>query len=120
MTKGVSRARFGAISWTIFRSDAASRTRATSPMARYRRPPWIIFDERLLVPEPKSLASIRATERPRIAASLATPAPVMPPPITATSKVRAPSASNRPSRPRKSSDPALNANVRLPRAFSTL
>src|SRR6185295_9156719 len=43
------------------------------------------FDERELVPLAKSRFSISATESPRDAASSATPAPVIPPPITATS-----------------------------------
>src|SRR5258708_6873929 len=37
------------------------------------------------VPEPKSPLSIRATRRPRSAASRAIPAPVIPPPMTRTS-----------------------------------
>src|SRR6185295_10513399 len=45
----------------------------------------ISFDERELVPLAKSRFSISATESPRDAASSATPAPVIPPPITATS-----------------------------------
>src|SRR5437764_3618678 len=55
-------------------------------------PPWTSFDDALLVPEAKSPLSMRATRRPRRAASRATPAPVMPPPRTSRSKV--PSASD--------------------------
>ncbi len=36
------------------------------------------------VPEPKSLASTRPTDSPRVAASSATPAPTTPPPMTST------------------------------------
>src|SRR3954452_13409115 len=71
------------MSW---RSSSASRTRPRSKFCRYRRPPWTIFEERLEVPLPKSSRSSSATEYPRVAASRATPAPVMPPPITTTSK----------------------------------
>lgn len=45
------------------------------------------FVERLDAPEAKSSASTSATPRPRAASSRATPAPVMPPPTTQTSKV---------------------------------
>jgi hypothetical protein len=38
------------------------------------------------VPEAKSSFSTRAVRSPRLAASRATPAPVMPPPMTSTSK----------------------------------
>src|SRR3990172_9077728 len=44
-------------------------------------------DERLLVPDAKSPISTSATESPRIAASRAMDAPVMPPPMTARSNV---------------------------------
>src|SRR3989337_1517711 len=44
-------------------------------------------DERLLVPDAKSPFSTSATESPRIAASRAMDAPVMPPPMTARSNV---------------------------------
>src|SRR3989304_4276773 len=44
-------------------------------------------DERLLVPDAKSPLSTSATESPRMAASRATDAPVMPPPMTARSNV---------------------------------
>ena len=44
-------------------------------------------DERLDVPDEKSRASARATVRPRVAASRAIPAPVMPPPMTRRSNV---------------------------------
>src|SRR3970040_14539 len=44
-------------------------------------------DERLLVPEAKSPFSTSATVSPRIAASRAIEAPVMPPPMTARSNV---------------------------------
>ena len=43
-----------------------------------------LFDE---VPEAKSWRSTRAVRRPRLAASRATPTPVIPPPTTSTSKV---------------------------------
>src|SRR3990172_10754258 len=43
-------------------------------------------DERLLVPDAKSPFSTSATESPRMAASRAMDAPVMPPPMTARSK----------------------------------
>src|SRR5262249_21081341 len=44
------------------------------------------LEERLLVPLAKSRRSSSATDSPRNAASRATPAPVMPPPITIMSK----------------------------------
>src|SRR5579883_2253360 len=49
-------------------------------------PPCTSFVDLLLVPPAKSAFSIRATVYPRVAASNATPAPVIPPPITKTSK----------------------------------
>ena len=48
------------------------------------------FDD---VPDEKSPASIRATRMPRAAASRATPAPVMPPPMTVRSNDSVRSAS---------------------------
>ena len=48
-------------------------------------PPWIIFDDFEEVPDAKSPFSTRAVRRPRLAASSATPTPVMPPPMTSTS-----------------------------------
>src|SRR6267143_4782810 len=45
-------------------------------------PPWISLDDRPEVPLAKSSPSNRATRRPRMAASRATPQPVIPPPIT--------------------------------------
>ena len=68
-------------------SVAASRTILTSPCTRYLRPPCTIFEDLLDVPEAKSRASTRHTDNPRSAASRAIPAPVIPPPITRTSKV---------------------------------
>src|SRR5918911_4661070 len=52
------------------------------------------FEEALLVPDAKSPLSIRATRRPRRAASRATPARVGPPPRTSRSKVPSASASS--------------------------
>src|SRR5919199_2470236 len=52
------------------------------------------LDERLLVPEAKSLRSTSATRRPPRAASRAIPAPVMPPPMTSRSKVWAAACSS--------------------------
>src|SRR5579885_1510416 len=49
-------------------------------------PPCTSFVDLLLVPPAKSAFSTRATVYPRAAASSATPAPVIPPPITRTSK----------------------------------
>ena len=43
-------------------------------------------DDRLEVPLAKSSRSTSAVRSPRMAASRATPAPVMPPPITSRSK----------------------------------
>jgi hypothetical protein len=54
-----------------------------------RSPPWISLLERLDVPAAKSRLSTRATDRPQLAASRATPQPVTPPPTTSTSKVSA-------------------------------
>jgi hypothetical protein len=48
-------------------------------------PPWMSRVERLLVPLPKSSFSTRAVWKPRIAASRATAAPVMPPPTISKS-----------------------------------
>src|SRR6185436_10746819 len=48
------------------------------------------LDERELVPLAKSLFSIKATDSPREIPSSAMPAPVMPPPMTARSKVSRP------------------------------
>src|ERR1700722_3280024 len=48
-------------------------------------PPWIIFEDFEDVPDAKSPFSTRAVRRPRLAASRATPAPVIPPPMTRTS-----------------------------------
>jgi hypothetical protein len=56
-----------------------------SKFCKYRNPPWTSFEERLLVPDAKSAFSTSATLNPRVAASSATPAPVIPPPITTTS-----------------------------------
>ena len=50
-------------------------------------PPWIIFDDFEDVPDAKSPFSTRAVFKPRLAASSATPAPVIPPPTTSTSNV---------------------------------
>src|SRR4030042_2996919 len=55
-------------------------------------------DARPLVPEAKPPFSMRAKERPRLAASRAMPPPVMPPPIPAMSNVSFSSRSNRPAR----------------------
>ena len=49
-------------------------------------PPWTSLDDLEEVPEAKSPFSTRAVRSPRLAASSATPAPVMPPPTTTTSK----------------------------------
>ena len=51
-------------------------------------PPWIILDDFEDVPDAKSPFSTRAVFRPRLAASRATPAPVIPPPTTSTSNSR--------------------------------
>ena len=50
-----------------------------------------LFDD---VPEAKSSRSTSAVRRPRLAASSATPTPVIPPPMTSTSKVSVPNRSN--------------------------
>lgn len=48
-------------------------------------PPWMSFVERDDVPDAKSSRSTSATLRPRVEASIATPVPVAPPPMTSTS-----------------------------------
>src|SRR5215207_4151330 len=63
--------------------------------------------ERLDVPAAQSRASSRPTERPRLAASSATPAPVTPPPITRTSTT--PSASAARSAERRSGDSSVRS-----------
>jgi hypothetical protein len=75
------------------RSWCASRTSRTSPSWRYRRPPWMSFEEALDVPAPKSPRSTSATARPARAASAAIPAPMIPPPMTSRSNLRLPSCS---------------------------
>ena len=57
-------------------------------------PPWRSFVDLLDEPEAKSLCSTSATERPRLDASSATAAPMIPPPTTSTSH-RSPSTSAR-------------------------
>src|SRR5690348_15101863 len=54
--------------------------------------------DRLEVPEAKSRASSRPTERPRVAASRAQPAPTTPPPTTSTSTSLSASAESAASR----------------------
>jgi len=73
--------RFGAILERILRSRKDSRTISNSILARYLSPPWMSFEVAEEVAHPKSFFSIRATDKPREAASYATVAPVMPPPI---------------------------------------
>src|SRR5687768_15288319 len=66
--------------------------------------------DRLLVPEAKSPCSIRQTFIPRLAASRAVPAPVMPPPITQRSKVSEAIASR--ARPRSTDEkPGNGLNI---------
>ena len=57
-------------------------------------PPCTSFDERDDVPMAKSPRSTRAVRRPRLAASSAQPAPVIPPPTTTTSNSSAPRRSS--------------------------
>src|ERR1035437_3690550 len=57
-------------------------TRERLPCSRYRTPPWTSLVLRLEVPFPKSLCSSSRTSYPRLAPSIATPAPVAPPPTT--------------------------------------
>ncbi len=57
-------------------------------------PPCTSRDERLDVPLAKSSFSSRATRHPRIAASLAIPHPVIPPPMMSRSNVSRASVAN--------------------------
>src|SRR5579864_903754 len=68
------------------RSFNASITSETLPCCRYRTPPWASLVLRLDVPFPKSLCSSSSTSYPRLAASIATPTPVAPPPTTIMSQ----------------------------------
>src|SRR5260370_30733932 len=64
------------------------------------------------VPEPKSLASTKPTDRPRVAASSATPAPTTPPPTTSTWTSLAastPSAASRSSGPSLAVPPVITS-----------
>ncbi len=54
--------------------------------SRYLKPPWINLVDLLLVPDAKSDISTKQTLNPLDAASKHIPAPVIPPPITNTSK----------------------------------
>src|SRR5438067_9950231 len=92
-TNRSGRTRWGASLRSSSRSRADCRTRPISPCSRYRRPPWTSLEERLDVPDAKSRASTRATAKPRVAASSATAAPVIPPPTTGRSNVSEPSRS---------------------------
>src|SRR5690348_10406475 len=56
------------------------------PCSRYRTPPCASFVLRLDVPLPKSLCSSSRVSYPRLAASMATPTPVAPPPTTIMSQ----------------------------------
>ena len=69
----------------IRRSRLASSTSLRSPVSRYLRPPCTSRLDRELVPDPKSCCSTSTVRSPRMAASRATPAPVMPPPMTSRS-----------------------------------
>src|SRR5487761_1484995 len=83
------------------------------------------------VPEAKSLASSSPTDRPRVAASRATPAPTTPPPTTRTCCSRAaraasaaarsllPSAAARLSGPSAVATPAPGIAARLPPVFTS-
>src|SRR6476661_10667647 len=63
------------------RSCNALYTSFMSPCPRYRTPPCINFVLLLEVPFAKSLCSKSTTDKPRNAASRATPNPVAPPPM---------------------------------------
>jgi hypothetical protein len=90
---GMARTRWGALrDIRIPRSTALRRAMPTLPVARYLSPPCTSFELQRLVPKARSCFSISATLSPRVAASSAMPAPVMPPPITMTSTF-SPSAS---------------------------
>ncbi len=63
--KGRARTRCGAIVSTMrARSVADSHATPTSPLARYRSPPWTSFVDHREVPLARSRRSTRATERP--------------------------------------------------------
>lgn len=81
----MGRTNLGANLPNLLRSAHALRTRRNWRCARYLSPPWIIRADLLLVPLAKSPFSTKTTLSPRMAASLAIPAPVIPPPITMTS-----------------------------------
>src|SRR5688500_5670256 len=66
--------------------------------------------DRLEVPEAKSRASSRPTERPRVAASRAQPAPTTPPPTTSTSTWVPGSAESAATRPAGESADSVNVD----------
>src|SRR3954447_25147102 len=76
--------------------------------------------ERELVPPAQSRASTSATERPRVAASRAAPAPTTPPPTTTTSKVLAAIAASAASRSTGPSRPAPSSSVVTPAVSRSL
>src|SRR6185436_4166209 len=77
------------------RSRQARRVMRSCICLRYRKPPWMSFDERDEVPEARSPFSTSSARSPRCAASSSTPQPVMPPPTITKSKGRAIPASAR-------------------------
>src|SRR4051812_42097329 len=84
-----------------------------SPISRYRSPPWISLLDALEVPAARSRASTSPTRSPRVAASSAAPAPVMPPPMTRTSRSPEVSASMARCRAAGSSAPLMAAGSQL-------
>ena len=72
---------------SIALSVPVSLIRENLNCSRYLKPPWINLVDLLLVPEAKSDISTKHTLNPLDAASKHIPAPVIPPPITITSKV---------------------------------
>src|SRR6059036_144399 len=76
-------------------------------------PPWISLELRLEVPAAQSLRSTSATRSPRSAASRATPAPVMPPPMTRRSSAAAGRAARVASRVSGENGEAMAARDRL-------
>src|SRR5213083_2278938 len=105
ITMRTGSARWGARRRSTLRSVAASRTRPT--------PPWISFELRLEVPAAQSRRSTSATRSPRSAASRATPAPVMPPPMTRRSSAAAGRAARVASRVSGENGEAMAARDRL-------
>ena len=81
MINGIGLVICGANLWIISLSVRDSLTKINSKFSKYRRPPWINFVDHDEVAPPILPLSERPTLKPLPAASLAMPAPLIPPPI---------------------------------------